>query len=103
MISAVLDQNKDIKGNLLKASAVDSEGQAIGGRDEVSFEIAGSQVSMLKGVAQVNGLPATPFPPNTDNKQVKGGDVVTFRIDVTNTGLTGGGQRRAGARPDRRR
>ena len=46
---------------------------------------------MLKGVAQVNGLPATPFPPNTDNKQVKGGDVVTFRIDVTNTGLSGAG------------
>lgn len=91
VVSAILDQNKDIKGNLMKTSALDSAGQAVGGRDQVDFELAGSQVAMLKGVAQINGAPARSFPPNTDNKSVKGGDVVRFRIDITNTGLSAAG------------
>ena len=91
VVSAVLDQSKDIKGNLLKASAVNSAGEAVGARDQVDFEVAGSQVAVLKGVAQVNGQPSPPFPPNTDNRTVKADDVVTFRIDVANTGLTAAG------------
>jgi hypothetical protein len=32
VVSAVLDQDKDIKGNLMKSSAVNSAGEAVGGR-----------------------------------------------------------------------
>ena len=89
--STLLDANKELTGNLLKTSGLDSTGDAYTGRDQSDFELAGSQVAISKGVAQVNGLPATPFPPNTDNKSVKGGDVVTFRVDVTNVGTSGAG------------
>ncbi|MDI1288791.1 MAG: isopeptide-forming domain-containing fimbrial protein, partial [bacterium] len=44
-----------------------------------------------KGVAQVNGLPAVPNPPNTDHVQVQESDVVTWRIDVSNIGSSAGG------------
>lgn len=89
--STLLDANKELTGNLLKTSGLDSTGDAYTGRDQSDFELAGSQVAISKGVAQINGLPATPFPPNTDNKTVKGGDLVTFRVDVTNVGTSGAG------------
>ena len=89
--STLLDASKELTGNLLKTSGLDSSGAAYTGRDQSDFELAGSQVAVSKGVAQVNGIPATSFPPNTDNQTVKGGDLVTFRVDVTNVGTTGAG------------
>ena len=68
--------------------------EAATGRDEVEFELAGSQVDMVKGVYTVTRgatVVQGPFPPNTDHRPVQGGDVVTYRIDVTNTGTSGAG------------
>ena len=91
VVSTLLDANKELTGNLLKATAVNSEGLAITGRDQVDFELAGSQVAISKGVAAVNGIPDPSFPPNQDDKTVKRNDVVTFRVDVTNIGTEGAG------------
>ncbi len=40
----------------------------------------------MKGVASVNGGPANP--PDTDNVEVRDGDVVTYRLDLHNDGST---------------
>lgn len=91
VVSTVLDTNTDIAGNLLKTGAVNTAGDALTGRDQSDFEVAGSQVAVLKGVAQVNGLPDPGNGPNVDDVEVKGGDIVTFRVDITNTGTQGAG------------
>jgi large repetitive protein len=88
----------DLVGNLMKLRAEDSSGRGISRRDEVQVRLAPPpEVSILKGVQSIqdNGtgaprvldptLPDTPGE-NVDGPEVRQGDVVTFRVDVTNQG-----------------
>jgi large repetitive protein len=71
--------------NYAKLQAQNSTGHTSSLRDLVSFQInPAPPVSVLKGVDSVNGVPAGGNPPNVDHVQVKEGDVVVFRVDVTN-------------------
>lgn len=71
--------------NYAKLQTQNSAGNVSSLRDRVLFDInPAPPVSVLKGVDSVNGLPAGGNPPNVDHVQVKEGDVVVFRVDVTN-------------------
>ncbi len=74
----------DLTANLAKFTYATSTG-TVSMRDSVDVRIAAPPpVSVVKGVANVNGGPANP--PDTDNVQVRAGDTVTFRVDVHNDG-----------------
>ncbi len=82
----------DITDNLMKMRSTSSTGKVVSYRDAVPFGIAPAPpVPVVKGVASVNGdnrnAPPAPInPPATglDDQVVAEGDVVTFRVDVTN-------------------
>ncbi len=84
----------DKTGNLMKMRSTSSAGQARSYRDEVPFGIAPApDVPVVKGIAAINGAPVNPppapiAPPSTgvDGRQVAEGDVVTFRVDISNQG-----------------
>ena len=74
----------DITSNLAKFSYATSTG-TVSMRDAVDVRVtAPPPMSVVKGVSDVNGGPANP--PDTDNVQVRAGDVVTFRVDLHNNG-----------------
>ena len=74
----------DLTANLAKFAYATSAG-TVSQRDAVDLRIAAPPpISVVKGVANVNGGPANP--PDTDNVQIRGGDVVTFRVDLHNDG-----------------
>ncbi len=74
----------DLTSNLAKFVFATTTG-TVSQRDSVALHVtAPPPVSVVKGVANVNGGPANP--PNTDDVQVRAGDVVTFRVDLHNDG-----------------
>ena len=73
----------DIEGNLLKFAIGNTPGQAFPLRDQADFETVLPQVAIKKGVRQVNGG-AVNSPP-IDNVTVRGGDSVTYQVDVKST------------------
>ncbi|MGB7979201.1 MAG: isopeptide-forming domain-containing fimbrial protein [Candidatus Nanopelagicales bacterium] len=90
----------DVVGNLMKFRSENSAGQAISLRDQLDFQVAPlPPVSLVKGISRITPAvpPASPAPPtedvnapgedpkNIDGRTVRDGDVVKFRIDVTNT------------------
>ena len=76
----------DVPGNLMKFAYANSAGTTFPLRDQVDFERDEAELSLLKGVRDVNNLPAGGHPANTDNREVQGGDTVTYRVDITNDG-----------------
>ena len=76
----------DIEGNLLKFSYENTPGTSFALRDLTDFKLKMPELALVKGVRQVNGTPAAGNPANTDHKQVLGGDLVQYRVDVTNNG-----------------
>lgn len=74
----------DLLDNLMKASYVNTAGVSFPLRDSVPLELQQPEVTLLKGVRDVNDGPVQP--PNTNYNGVVGGDVVTYRVDVTNDG-----------------
>jgi len=75
----------DVEGNLQKFSYENTAGTAFTLRDKVDFALKIPELALVKGVRQINGT-GTVFGPNSDHKQVQGGDVVEYRVDVTNNG-----------------
>lgn len=75
----------DVEGNLLKFAYENTPGTSFALRDRVDFALALPELSLLKGVRQVNGAGPV-FGPDTDHRQVQGGDEVEYRIDYTNEG-----------------
>ncbi len=73
-----------IPGNLMKFSSSDTPGASFPLRDQVDFNLAIPVIGLTKGVRQVNS--GTLNGPDVDGVTVKGGDTVTYRVDVTNTG-----------------
>lgn len=79
----------DVTGNLMKTGSVNTAGQATTGRDQQDITLAGSQVSIKKGVSRIESATGTTnYNPPRDGLSVKGGDLVTFRVDVKNVGTT---------------
>jgi large repetitive protein len=73
--------------NLAKATATNSSGQVVAFRSDATFSVdPAPPVAITKGVQSVNSLPAGGNPPNVDHVQVQEGDVVVFRVDVSNPG-----------------
>ena len=71
--------------NYAKLQSQNSDGTISALRDRAAFDVdPAPPVSILKGVYSVDGLPAGGNPPNVDHVQVQEGDVVVFRVDVTN-------------------
>ncbi|WP_395690404.1 isopeptide-forming domain-containing fimbrial protein [Nocardioides sp.] len=75
----------DVEGNLQKFSYENTPGTAFTLRDRTDFQLKMPQLALVKGVKQVDG--GTVFGPNSDHKEVQGGSLVTYRVDVSNTGL----------------
>jgi fimbrial isopeptide formation D2 family protein/uncharacterized repeat protein (TIGR01451 family) len=76
----------DVEGNLLKFSYQNTAGTSFALRDLTDFKVTMPELALVKGVKDVNGTPAGGNGPNSDHKQVQGGDLVTYRVDVTNNG-----------------
>jgi len=90
----------DINGNLMKMRSQSTAGAAESYRDQLDFSIAPAPpVAIVKGVAQVE-VPSGPVviyddpataPNNIDGSTAREGDVVTFRVDVSNNGSAANG------------
>jgi large repetitive protein len=78
------DFEGDLEGNLMKLSFENTGGQTFPLRDEVNFERSQARVDLVKGVRRVNAGPVNG--PNVDGATVAAGDMVEYRIDVTNDG-----------------
>ena len=76
----------DIKGNLMKFANVNTAGQSFPQRAEADYEFNKALLSLTEGIYKSNSLPSSGNPANTDNVQAYGGDTVTVRVDVTNSG-----------------
>lgn len=74
----------DLLDNLMKASYVNSDGVSFPLRDSVPFELQQPEITLIKGVRDVNDGPVQPI--DADYNGVVGGDVVTYRVDITNDG-----------------
>ncbi|HMD44717.1 MAG TPA: isopeptide-forming domain-containing fimbrial protein, partial [Acidimicrobiales bacterium] len=80
----------DLTGNLLKASYLNTAGQSASLRDQANYDLSWPLLGLTKGVQSVSrggSTVAGPFGPNHDNVAVEDGDQVTYRVDLTNTGL----------------
>jgi fimbrial isopeptide formation D2 family protein/uncharacterized repeat protein (TIGR01451 family) len=75
----------DVEGNLLKFSYENTAGKAFTLRDRTDFALKLPQLSLLKGVRQINGTGPVNGP-DVDNQRVHEGDEVEYRIDVSNVG-----------------
>lgn len=76
----------DIVDNLMKVVYSNTAEQTFPLRDLAPFDLAQAEVGLVKGVFDINGEPAGGNPANTDGGLVSAEDVVTYRVDVTNTG-----------------
>ncbi len=83
----------DITDNLMKTVYSNTAGTSFPLRDAAAFELEVPELDLLKGVADINDVPGDAGadindgnPANTDGLFVNGGDVVTYRLDVTNNG-----------------
>jgi large repetitive protein len=81
---AVANLPGEIEGNLMKVSFENTPGESFPLRDSADIERSQALLGLVKGVDHVNAGAVNP--PNTDGVDVAAGDVVTFRIDVSNTG-----------------
>ncbi len=71
----------DISANLLKFAITNTEGETFPLRDQAEYDTLLPVVELSKGVRQVNAGPIQN--PPADGLTVKGGDTVTYQVDVT--------------------
>lgn len=80
----------DIVANLLKMTIRNTDNEVFQFRDQASAEWTEPQIRLTKGVRSITGGTSTaiagPLAANTDNRAVQAGDVVTYRVDLENTG-----------------
>lgn len=76
----------DIVDNLFKYASVNTAGASFPLRDKANFEWAEPTIALTKGVRDVDGVPGGGNAANTDNVNVEASDVVTYRVDIANTG-----------------
>lgn len=76
----------DIIDNLMKASFTNTPGDTFPLRDTAPTQFVAPVLELVKGVRDINDIPGGGNPPNTDGGTVTGGNVVTYRVEVTNSG-----------------
>lgn len=76
----------DIEGNLAKFAFANTDGTSFPLRDQADFETVTPTLELEKGVRQVDS--GTVHNPPVDGLTVRGGNVVTYEIDVKSTGET---------------
>jgi uncharacterized repeat protein (TIGR01451 family)/fimbrial isopeptide formation D2 family protein len=76
----------DIKGNLMKFASVNTAGQSFPQRAAANYEFSKPLLGLTEGVYKVNGAPSSGDGAGTTDVSVEGGDTVTMRVDVKNTG-----------------
>lgn len=78
----------DVPGNLAKLRYENSLGEIFFSRDKQDVAWDEPQLRLLKGVATVSPAPDAngPNAPNIEGQTVRGGSVVTYRIDLWNNG-----------------
>ena len=79
----------DITSNLAKTSSINTNGVSDPIRSSADASIEEPQVTLAKGVKQVNAGAANG--PNVDGVTVRPGDAVTFRVDLSNSGTLAAG------------
>ncbi|MBK8294230.1 MAG: DUF11 domain-containing protein [Solirubrobacterales bacterium] len=75
----------DIEGNLQKFAIGNTPGETFPLRDQQDFESDAPTLDLKKGVSKID---ASSFSPPADGKTVRGGNDVTYQIDVKSTGDT---------------
>jgi uncharacterized repeat protein (TIGR01451 family)/fimbrial isopeptide formation D2 family protein len=76
----------DISDNLEKAVFSNTEGESFPLRDSAALELSQPELTLLKGVRDVDGAPPAGNGPNVDGVQARPGSAVTYRLDVSNAG-----------------
>jgi fimbrial isopeptide formation D2 family protein/uncharacterized repeat protein (TIGR01451 family) len=84
IVTAPTAADGDILANLAKLSYENTAGEVFQERDQADVEMSAPAVTLIKGVAEVNGV-ATPGAP-ADNVQVQATDTVTYNVIVDNPG-----------------
>ncbi len=79
-------EDGDISDNLMKTTFANTAGTTFPLRDSASFEVSQPEIDLVKGVRDINDNPPGGRGPNVDGGTVAGGDVVTYRVDVSNSG-----------------
>lgn len=82
-------KDADIQGNLMKFSFVNTPSVSFSLRDQVDYQTAEAQLQLKESIRRVNTgtiNPAQPTAGFVDDALVKGQDVVSVRVDVSNTG-----------------
>lgn len=83
VVQSINPRQVDITGNLMKFRQESTNGTVLSLRDEVNFAIAADpSVTLDKRITHVNGTAAT----NPSAATVKQGDVVSYSVDLRNTG-----------------
>lgn len=83
VVKSLNPRQVDITGNLMKFRQESTNGTVVSLRDEVNFAIAADPtVSLDKRITHVNGVAAA----NPSSATVKQGDVVSYSVDLRNTG-----------------
>ncbi|MCB8914574.1 MAG: DUF11 domain-containing protein [Thermoleophilales bacterium] len=75
----------DIEGNLAKFAFSNTAGTSFPLRDQVDFQTVAPTLKLTKGVSKID---STNYSPPADGLTVRGGNVVTYEIDVASTGDT---------------
>ncbi len=76
----------DITGNLMKFTYSNSKGQTFPLRDRAEVEREEPVLTFAKGIYKVNGKATATKAPYPKTQTVSGGDEVTYRLDLANTG-----------------
>ena len=83
VVQSINPRQVDITGNLMKFRQESTNGTVVSLRDEVNFAIAADpSVTLDKRITHVNGTAAS----NPNAATVKQGDVVSYSVDLRNTG-----------------
>ena len=76
----------DIEGNLMKFAFENTPGTSFPLRDQVDFKTVAPTLTLKKGVRQIDS--GTVYNPPVDGLTVRGGNVVTYQVDVKSSGET---------------
>lgn len=87
VVDAPIADAPDLLGNLMKLRVENTAGEARSFRDALDFHVApAAQVSLAKGVFEVDLPESGPHGADVDGVEVREGSQVTYRLDVTNAG-----------------
>jgi len=75
----------DIEGNLMKFAFENTPGTSFPLRDQVDFKTVAPTLKLTKGVSKID---STNYSPPADGLTVRGGNDVTYQVDVKSTGDT---------------